>query len=167
MTDYKTDLNHHTTLAAEQRKLAKRDREMIPLVLVRAMFGLAMVSVALVAFARLTDRPLVGVPPVPPVAEELVVYFTPGQERGSYIIAGESGDTLVTSSDHKAGFVGVIGQVIDRRRQVTGADVTAPVSIVRRETGRVDIVDAASGLTVELHGYGRDNAAVFAALVAE
>ncbi|MEM1236060.1 MAG: photosynthetic complex assembly protein PuhC [Pseudomonadota bacterium] len=161
-----TDLNH-TTLGAEQQKLAKRDREMIPLVLVRAMFGLAIVSVALVAFARFTDRPLVGVPDVPEVAAERVVYFAPGAERGTYILTDTDGTVIEHGPEMRTGFIGAMGQVIDRRRKVTGTDPSAPVSIIRRVTGRVDIVDEASGLTVELIGYGEDNVAAFAALVAE
>ncbi|MEO0485398.1 MAG: photosynthetic complex assembly protein PuhC [Pseudomonadota bacterium] len=160
-----TDLNHHTTLAQEQRKLAKRDREMIPLVLVRAMFGLALVSVALVAFARFTDRPLVGVPTQPPVVAERVIYLSPGADRGSYIVSGEGGEQLVASSDYKAGFVGAIGQAVERRRIVTRTDMSAPLTLVRRDTGRIDIIDDASGLAIELHGYGRDNVAVFAGLL--
>ncbi|MEM9854629.1 MAG: photosynthetic complex assembly protein PuhC [Pseudomonadota bacterium] len=161
-----TDLNH-TTLSQERQKLARRDKEMIPLVLVRAMFGLALVSVALVAFARFTDRPLVGVPDQPPIAAERVIYLTPGVERGSYIVSDAEGARLVASTDTRAGFVGAIGQAVERRRQVTRSDMAAPLTLVRRETGRIDIIDDASGISIELHGYGRDNIAVFAGLLPE
>ncbi|MEM8591340.1 MAG: photosynthetic complex assembly protein PuhC [Pseudomonadota bacterium] len=161
-----TDLNH-TTLAAEQRKLAKRDKEMIPLILVRLMFGLAIASVALVAFARFTDRPLVGVPTQPPVVAERVMYLAAGDERGSYIVTDEAGAKLVASTDHKAGFVGAIGQAIERNRQINRVAMTAPLTLVRRETGRIDIIDDASGFSIELHGYGSDNVAVFAGLLPE
>lgn len=162
-----TDLNHHTTLAQEQQKLARRDKEMIPLVLVRLMFGLALVSVALVAYARFTDRPLVGVPTQPPIVAERVVYLTPGEDRGSFVITDTEGQRLVASSDRKAGFVGAIGQAIERRRKVQRADMAAPLTLVRRETGRIDIIDEASGISIELHGYGPDNIAVFAGLLPE
>ncbi|MEM6728955.1 MAG: photosynthetic complex assembly protein PuhC [Pseudomonadota bacterium] len=162
-----TDFNHHTTLADQQRKLAKRDKEMIPLVLVRAMFGLAIVSVALVAYARLTDRPLVGVPDAPPVVAERTIFMAPGERRGSYVVTDEGGATLVTSTDTRAGFVGAIGQAVERRRQITRSDQSAPLTLVRRDTGRIDIIDDASGLSIELHGYGRDNVAVFAGLLSE
>lgn len=161
-----TDLNH-TTLAEQQQKLAKRDKEMIPLVLVRLMFGLALVSVALVAFARYTDRPLVGVPTQPPVVAERVVYLMPGAERGSYVVTDEAGQKLVASNDHKAGFVGAVGQALERHRKVTRTDMGAPLTLLRRDTGRIDIVDEATGFSIELHGYGPDNVAVFAALLSE
>ena len=161
-----TDFNH-TTLAEQQQKLAKRDKEMIPLVLVRLMFGLALVSVALVAFARYTDRPLVGVPTQPPVVAERTVFLTPGVDRGTYVITDEAGIKLVASSDSKAGFVGAIGQALERRRKVTRTDMAAPITVLRRDTGRIEIVDDASGFSIELHGYGADNVAVFAALLTE
>lgn len=161
-----TDLNH-TTLAEQQQKLAKRDKEMIPLVLVRLMFGLAFVSVALVAFARYTDRPLVGVPTQPPVVAERVVFLLPGEDRGTFVIKDEAGATLVASSDAKAGFVGAIGQAIERRRKVTRSDMAAPVTVLKRDTGRIDIIDDTSGFSIELHGYGTDNVAVFAGLLSE
>ncbi|MEL6607342.1 MAG: photosynthetic complex assembly protein PuhC [Pseudomonadota bacterium] len=159
-----TDL-HHTTLEAEQRKLATRDREMIPTVLVRAMFGLALVSLILVAVARLTDRPLVGVASEPPIVAERTVLFTHGVERGSYVVTDLDGTPLVSSADSLAGFVGVMGQSLDRRRMLAKVDPTTPVQIVRRDTGRIDIVDPASNFTVELMGYGADNVAVFARLL--
>ena len=40
-----------------------RDRDMVPKVLVQAMFTLMIAAVLLVAYARLTDRPVIGVAP--------------------------------------------------------------------------------------------------------
>ncbi|WP_147127647.1 photosynthetic complex assembly protein PuhC [Shimia ponticola] len=154
-----------TTLEAEQQKLGKRDKEMIPLVLVRAMFGLALLSVIIVAIARFTDRPLVGVASLPPVVAEKAILFTPGQDRGSYIVTDLDGKTLVTSSDHLAGFIGVMGQVLDRKRMLAGVEDGTPLRVVRRENGRIDIVDDAANFTVELMGYGADNVRVFANLL--
>ena len=159
MTDFQTTIEH------EQQKLGKRDKEMIPLVLIRAMFGLAVISVLLVAVARLTDRPLVGVAPDLPIVEEKTVIFTPGVERGSYVVTDDAGATLVTSSDDMAGFIGVMGQVLDRKRMLNKVDPLTPVRIVRRDNGRIDIVDDASNFTVELMGYGADNVAAFANLL--
>lgn len=151
----------------EQQKLLKRDKEMIPLVLIRAMFFLALLSVALVAYARLSGRPLVGVADAPPIVAETQVMLIPDPEqRGGFWITDLEGQTLVTSSDNKAGFVGVIGQALYRKRMLASAEDT-PLRVVRRETGRIDIIDDATGLTVELMSYGKDNIAVFANLLEE
>ncbi|MGR3434120.1 MAG: photosynthetic complex assembly protein PuhC [Shimia sp.] len=160
-----TDVNTQTTLAAEHRKLRQRDKEMIPLVLVRAMFAIAALSVALVAFARITDRPLVGVPEALPIVAETQVLFVPGAERGSWVVTALDGTPLAASSGARQGFVGVVGQSLARKRQLTGADPAGPVQVVRRESGRIDVLDPAAGYSLELLGYGRDNVAVFAALL--
>ncbi|MEM6307010.1 MAG: photosynthetic complex assembly protein PuhC [Pseudomonadota bacterium] len=153
-------------MTTEQEKLLKRDKEMIPLVLIRAMFFLALLSVALVAYARLTDRPLVGVASTPDIAAETKVLLVPNPEqRGGFFITDLTGDVLVTSSDHKAGFVGVIGQALTRKRMMTDTDQTAPLRIVQRVDGRIDIIDTGSGFSVELMSYGADNIAVFANLI--
>ena len=46
------------SLAAQMKH---RDRDMVPKVLVQAMFTLMIAAVVLVAYARLTDRPVIGV----------------------------------------------------------------------------------------------------------
>ncbi len=154
------------SMTNEQAKLLKRDKEMIPLVLIRAMFFLAILSVALVAYARLTDRPLVGVAPELDVAAETQVLLTANPEqRGGFFIQDLNGNTLVSSADPKAGFVGVIGQALSRRRDLRDVDPASPLRLVRRVDGRVDIIDDASGLSIELMSYGADNIAVFNRLI--
>ncbi|MGR3490590.1 MAG: photosynthetic complex assembly protein PuhC [Shimia sp.] len=160
-----TDINHQTTLAAEQAKLRTRDKETIPLVLIRAMAALAIVSVALVAYARFTDRPLVGVPEALPIVAQADVLILPGEERGSFVVTDLDGTRLMGSGDHLRGFVGVVGQSLARRRMLEDIALTTPVQIVRRDNGRIDILDPASGYSLELMGYGRDNVAAFAALL--
>ena len=156
------------SMTSEQQKLINRDREMIPLVLIRAMFFLALLSVALVAYARLTDRPLVGVADAPPIVAERSVLLTPDPtQRGGFRITDLDGNVLVTSSDARAGFVGVIGQALTRKRRIERVTGVEPLRVVQRDTGRIDIIDDASGLTVELMSYGKDNIAVFANLLKE
>ena len=146
-----------------QDRLRKRDREMIPIVLVRAMFFLALLTVALVAYARFTERPLVGVAELPPVTDATQVWFKedPAQ-RGRYIYTDEAGTVLASSSDPRGGFLAAMGRSIDRRRMLDGADTSLPLEIVRRENGRIAVLDTASSFKLELMGYGTDNVASFA-----
>ena len=58
-----------------------------------------------------------------------------------------------------------MGQAITRKRRLEGGTAKDPLRIVRRDNGRIDIIDDASGLTVELMSYGKDNIAVFANLL--
>uniref|UniRef100_UPI002FDA3FD7 photosynthetic complex assembly protein PuhC n=1 Tax=Yoonia sp. TaxID=2212373 RepID=UPI002FDA3FD7 len=70
-----------------------------------------------------------------------------------------------SSSDDLGGFIGVMGRVIDRERFKQNIAGNPPVQVVRRENGNVAILDDATGLRVELIGYGKDNVAAFAKLL--
>ena len=84
-----------STLHSEQQKLVTRDKEMIPLVLIRSMFCLAVLSVALVAYARLTERPLVGVATTPPIVAQRDVLLLPDPiQRGAFRITDMEGTIL-------------------------------------------------------------------------
>ncbi len=149
------------TVAYQQRRA--RNREMVPVVLVRAMFFLALASVALVAFARFTERPLVGVAELPPVVAGVSVWFAEDPlQRGRYIYTDAEGNILATSADGRSGFLGAMGRTMSRQRMIEGADTLAPIQVVQRENGRIAILDTVSSFQLELMGYGTDNVAAFA-----
>ncbi len=152
-----------TALTPEQ-KLAERDKEMIPLVLIRAMFALALFSLVLVAYARLTDRPLVGVPPSGQIVAETVFTFE-HFPSGEVQVIGTDGSVLASSRDDRSGFIEVIWRVQDRARMLAAYQGDAPVKVVRFDTGRIAIIDTATQSQVELSGYGADNVAAFASLL--
>lgn len=141
-----------------------QDKEMVPRFLVQAMFALMLSSLALVAFARLTDRPLVGVPEASAVTAEKVVTLV-GTREGNVTVLDASGQVIARSAENKNGFIGVIWRVLERHRMLNDLANTAPVRVVRRENGHVAILDTASDWSVELIGYGQDNVAAFARLV--
>lgn len=147
-----------------EQKLAERDKEMIPLVLIRAMFALALFSLVLVAYARLTDRPLVGVPPSGQIVSETVFTFE-HFPSGEVQVIGTDGSILASSRDERAGFIEVIWRVQDRARMLAAYQGDAPVKVVRFDTGRIAIIDTAIDQQVELSGYGADNVAAFASLL--
>ena len=146
---------------SEQMKF--RDREMVPRVLVRAMFALMAASVAIVAYAQLSGHPDVGVLKEAPVVESRTVTLV-AHGLGSYDVM-EGDVRLAGTADAKGGFYGVIGRILDRRRMVHGADPAAPIEVVRRENGNVAILDPETDFTIELIGYGADNVAAFARLL--
>ncbi|MBF9042857.1 photosynthetic complex assembly protein [Rhodobacterales bacterium HKCCE4037] len=146
---------------ADQMKF--RDREMVPRALVRAMFGLMALSIALVAYAQISDHPNTGVLIEAPVVESRSVTLSP-RGLGTYDIF-EGGTLIASSDDDLGGFYGVIGRVLERRRIVHGADPALPVDVVRRENGHIAILDPHTEFTIELIGYGADNIAAFARLL--
>jgi len=147
-----------------EQQMRHRDKEMVPRFLVQAMFGLMAASLAIVAYAQWFNVPNKGVLVEAPIVQSLEIVMT-GDRSGIYEITSMDGTLLASSSDHKAGFLGVIGRVIDRERFVHDLTGNAPITIVRRENGNIAIVDDTTDLSVELIGYGKDNVAAFAKLL--
>jgi len=145
-------------------RLRHNDHQMVPLFLVRAMFALMLGAIALVGFAQLSGVPNVGAVSNETIVAERLLVMT-GDRSGIYTVTSEDGTLLASSSDPLDGFIGVIGRVIDRNRVVAGVAANEPVRLVRRNNGRLAIIDDAAGWSVELIGYGADNVAAFATLL--
>ncbi|NNE89737.1 MAG: photosynthetic complex assembly protein [Silicimonas sp.] len=147
-----------------ESQMKLRDKEMVPRILVQAMFALMLASLALVSFAVLTERPLTGVPAMQPIVAEVTV--TLGAEREGHItVVDAAGHTVARSDKDKNGFIGVIHRVMERERMLQQATLSAPVRVVRRENGIYAVLDTVTDWSIELVGYGQDNVAAFAKLV--
>ncbi len=147
-----------------ERQMRKRDKEMVPTILVQAMFALMIGSLALVAYAQWADVPKVGVLEPSPVAESRDVTLV-GDRSGKYEVLDERGTVIASTADPRAGFIGVIGRAIDREREVFGVDATGPITVARRENGNIAIIDPNTKMSIDLIGYGKDNVAAFANLL--
>jgi putative photosynthetic complex assembly protein len=147
-----------------EQQMRHRDRDMVPRFLVQAMFGLMAATLAIVAYAQWFDVPNRGVLVEAPIVQSLDIVMT-GNRAGIYEVYNTDGALLASSSDHKGGFLGVIGRVFERERFVQGIPSNDPVSVVRRENGNIAIIDGTTDLSVELIGYGKDNVAAFAKLL--
>ena len=145
-------------------EMKHRDREMVPRFLVIAMFTLMAASLALVAFARLTDRPVSSTVAHSDIVQEITVTLTGSRSSGVAVIDAD-GTQLAHSNDTKAGFIDVIWVAVMRERKVQNAPADGPVRVVRRENGRVAVLDDTTGWKIELIGYGQDNVAAFAKLL--
>ncbi len=147
-----------------EQQMRHRDREMVPKFLVQAMFALMVCSLGLVSYAKLADVPQTGVlVPAEVVQSRTIVLL--GDRNGVYRVMDETGTQIAVSSEDKAGFLGVMGRVIDRERLVHDVESDAPVQVVRRANGNHAILDPTTGMAVELIGYGQDNVAAFARLL--
>lgn len=150
--------------ASLANQMKERDRDMVPRFLVIAMFSLMAASLALVSFAKLTGMPPTASAPLPEIVAERTVSFA-GDRSSGIILLDESGIQIASSSENKAGFIDVVWVAVMRERKVQQTDITAPIRIVRRTGGRVDVIDDTTGWNLELIGYGKDNIAAFATLI--
>ena len=147
-----------------EQQMRYRDKEMVPRFLVQAMFALMAASLAIVAYAQWFDVPNKGVLVEAPIVQSLDIVMI-GDRTGIYTVTTLDGTQIASSADHKAGFLGVMGRVIDRERHVHDLPINAPIEVVRRENGNIAILDDTTNLRVELIGYGKDNVAAFAKLL--
>ncbi len=153
---------HQTSSLANQMKM--RDRDMVPRVLVIAMFGLMAASLAIVAFAQLTDQPQRGVPAPSAIVAERMITLDGNRNEGVRVL-DTSGAEIAFSQTDRNGFIDVIWVGIMRERKVQGVTGNPPLALVRRENGHTAIIDPATDWSIELIGYGADNIAAFAKLL--
>ena len=141
-----------------------RDRDMVPRFLVVTMFGLMLATLAMVSFAKITDQPMRGVPAVSEVVKEMPITLI-GARSGGVVVEDATGKEVAWSFKNKAGFIDVIWVPVSRERKVQGVTGNPPLRLVRQANGHTVIIDPATGLTIELIGYGPDNIAAFARLL--
>lgn len=151
-----------TNSLANQMK--HRDRDMVPKILVQAMFALMLAAVALVGYASLTDRPVIGVASHSAIVAEVAITLD-GDRSNGVAVLDENGQRIAHSTDEKSGFIDVIWVTTTRERIVQGVALDAPLRLVQRENGHVSILDDTTGWKIELIGYGQDNVAAFAKLI--
>jgi putative photosynthetic complex assembly protein len=152
-----------------EQKLVERDREMVPVILVRAMFALCVCVLIIVSYARLTDRPLEAMPPseleVPAVQDRMIRIF--GQMDGSARVLDLDGNLIADLGPTEGGFVAGIYRVLERERGAVGLHASEPIRLVRFSDGRIGLRDDLTDFRAELVGFGADNEAVFARLLEE
>jgi putative photosynthetic complex assembly protein len=152
-----------------EQKLVERDKEMVPTILVRAMFVLCVCVLIIVSYARITDRPLEAMPPTeaeaPPVQERMIRIF--GEMDGSARVLAEDGTVIAEFGPDEGGFVAGIYRVLERERGAVGLHASEPIRLVRFSDGRIGLRDDHTDFRAELFGFGADNEAVFARLLEE
>lgn len=155
-----TRIIHHSAPARGPR----RDAEMIPRALIRAVTALILCVLALVSWARLTDRPLIATPPASTVTAERVLRLS-GDLSGAAIVRDDSGALIADLSPEEGGFVSGVWRVILRERTKNRADPDGPVLLRAHADGRISIFDPGTGWGADLMGFGADNARAFARLM--
>jgi len=154
---------------SSEQKLVERDKEMIPTILIRAMFMLCICVLIIVAYARITDRPLEAMPPsvaeVPVVQERVIRIFA--EMDGSARVLDLNGHLVADLAADEGGFVAGISRVLERERGAVGLDASEPIRLVRFADGRIGLRDDYTDFRAELVGFGADNEAVFARLLEE
>lgn len=150
----------------EQTRVYSEEDRMLPRVLVRGVLAMVAASMAITVYATVTDRPLVSTPPISPVKAEAALILTSDGVSGAATVSRADGSLLVELSSEEGGFIAGIERVIARERTKHRITDGGPVVLQAYENGRMAIHDPATGWSADLMGFGADNAAAFARLLA-
>lgn len=149
-------------MTQRQPALHSQKSEMIPTALLRAMFALALASLAIATWAVLSGRPPVGQPSTSEVVASRAIILE-GRDAQAVTIRNADG-TLLADLPH-GGFITVIQNAMARERLTHGVQGNPPLNIVRYANGRLAAEDPATGWSAELYAFGSDNKAAFERLL--
>ncbi len=141
---------------------AERKPDMIPVPLVRGMFGLVLVSLALTTYAVATGRPHEGQPVDAAIVTERSIILKGGGAQSVTVLDAEG--NLILDMPH-GGFITVVQNALETQRKRNGIDPLLPVRVVEYANGRVSVQDPVNGWGVETQGFGSDNEAAFRRLL--
>ncbi|MCG6884303.1 MAG: pullulanase [Silicimonas sp.] len=150
----------------QTRVYADRDA-MIPRALVRGVMALMLAALAITTYASVTDRPPVSTPPVAPVKAEASLILESDAASGAATVWLSDGTLLADLDPEAGGFIAGVHRVILRERIKHRVALDGPVLLQAFENGRMAITDPATGWSADLMGFGADNAAAFARLLAQ
>lgn len=156
---------HAQTLRAARLDVSDHG-QMIPKALLRAMAGLVLLTLALVGFAVITDRPHEARIHTAPVVKSVLIRIKAGQ-GDAIIVSDMNGNVLSDSSRPRAGFISVVANALAFERNRHDVAGNPPVHLIRFADGRIGLRDDATGWKINLTGFGQDNTHAWAAVLAD
>lgn len=118
--------------------------------------SLLCIVVALVALAKLTERPLVAIPGNVTIIKERVIYLE-RTRAGTVQVRDETGQIIASWDVDDAGFVSTLARVVKRERLKRNASPDAPIVLRKRDGNIPTIFDPETGHEIELNSFGDDN----------
>lgn len=144
----------------------RRDPELVPRVMVRAVGVLVLSVLLLVTLYRLTETPVIATPPKGGFTVSHDILLS-GDLSGAATVSLPDGTPVANLSPQDGGFVSGVWRVILRERTKHRVPLDGPVTLIGHDTGRISIHDPSTGWSADLMGFGADNARAFARLLAQ
>ncbi len=149
---------------SDANQMVYRSNDRISRNLMRGILVLLITVLALVAYARVTDRPLAATPPDGPIVAERVLHIS-GNITGEAQITDVDGVLIAEYARGEAVFITTIERVMRRERERHQVDLAGPYHLRMREGARLSIFDPSTGAETELEAFGVDNIAAFEVLL--
>lgn len=136
----------------------------VPGPLLAAAGALAVSSLLLTGFARLTD---IGVQKLPDIVavERVALNFEDEANGGVAVVDHATGERLYTYAPETGGFVRTALRSFAYTRAKAGIGREPPFELARDGEGRIVLSDPSTGKTVDLEAFGDDNEKDFAMLL--
>lgn len=160
MTDTPHPVRHR------HRKRHPGEPDMIPPILIKAMFGLVALCLALVTVYVLTEQPVISTPPQAEVVATRTLYLD-ADMSGAAVVRDADGGLIADLGPEEGGFVSGVARVIERERTKHRVALDGPVTLTVNKANRLTLHDPSTGWSADLMGFGIDNARAFAALLAK
>lgn len=148
----------------QPRIYVPEDRDVVPTVMVRLMFGMVMLCLILVSAHVWTGQPKEATPPESAVVIERTLYLD-GAMSGAARVTLADGTVIADLSPEEGGFLSGVWRVLQRERTKARTALDGPVVVAAYENGRMSVTDPSTGWSADLMGFGQDNAAAFAKLL--
>ncbi|WP_300584388.1 photosynthetic complex assembly protein PuhC [Marivita sp.] len=152
------------TQTVDKARIHATERELVPRLFVRAMFGMVMLCLVMVSAYRWLDGPVQYTAPDSPVLIEKTL-FLEGAMSGAAKVFAEDGTVIAEYAPEEGGFISGMWRVLQRERTKARVDLNGPVIVRARENNRLEIFDPSTGWGADLMGFGADNSAAFARLL--
>lgn len=152
------------TQTVDKARIHATERELVPRLFVRAMFGMVMLCLIMVSAYRWLDGPVQYTAPDSPVVIEKTL-FLEGAMSGAAKVFAEDGTVIAEYAPEEGGFISGMWRVLQRERTKARVDLNGPVIVRARENNRLEIFDPSTGWGADLMGFGADNSAAFARLL--
>jgi putative photosynthetic complex assembly protein len=152
------------TQTVDKARIHATERELVPRLFVRAMFGMVMLCLVMVSAYRWLDGPVQYTAPDSPVVIEKTL-FLEGAMSGAAKVFAEDGTVIAEYAPEEGGFISGMWRVLQRERTKARVDLNGPVIVRARENDRLEIFDPSTGWGADLMGFGADNSAAFARLL--
>jgi putative photosynthetic complex assembly protein len=153
-----------TTQTVDKPRIHATEKELVPRILVRAMFGMVMICLLMVSLYTWLGGPAQYTAPDSPVVIEKTLYLE-GNMSGSAKVYAEDRSLIAEYSSEEGGFLSGMWRVLQRERTKARVDLNGPVIVRARENNRLEIFDPSTGWGADLMGFGADNSAAFARLL--
>lgn len=153
-------------MSAPQQRFHRPDaNDMIPPAIIKGMIALALGALVMVAWARATDRPLVGIPQAAEVVSERTIRLVAERDLPGMLVQDAQGATILDLDN--GGFITAVHAALRHNRARHGLTPDLPIRLVEYANGRLTAHDDLTGWSVELGSFGADSRAAFARLLTD